>query len=409
MGKVEHMRKKKPEKNEMCEHKTIALIIPYIGGGGAERVAADLSIYFSSKGYHVIFFVQHRMSGVMVYPHEGKEVPVPMTYGYRKEGGPKTFALLYKEAGILRKLKREYRIDVSISFMPECNMLNLLSRCHDRVIVTLHNVVSKRKEIPVSICNNKWVYRYLYQTADTIVLVSKYCQRDWIKHYGDALHKTRLIYNPVRKLKDTGEDLKDYGKNLVLFLARLEGIKRPWHIIRMFSRVLEQIPDAKLLMLGDGILLSSMKALSNAMGMENSIVFAGRVGNVEDYLRAAKVSVLASASEAFPCSVIEAMKCGVPVVANDCPGGIREALGIKKQSPGNIIRQADCGLITPYLDGKKYSAAEELSIEEKYMADAVIRLLTEDSLYNSCSQNCKQRAKKFDLERIGFLWEELIW
>lgn len=287
-------------------------------------------------------------------------------------------------------------------------MMNILSRCHDKVIVTMHNVVSKRKEIPVSICNNKWVYRYLYQLADFIVFVSKYCQRDWNEHYGDALHKTRLIYNPVRKMNGTESKLTGYGNNLVLFLARFDGIKRPWHVIRMFSRVLERVPDARLLMLGEGMLLDPMKELVNAMGMGENILFAGQVGNVEDYLKIAKVSVLASASEAFPCSVIEAMKCGVPVVANDCPGGIREALGAKRKSGEHGIELAACGLITPCLDGKKYSAADELSAEEKYMADAVVRLLTEQKLYSECSRRCKQRAEKFDLERIGSIWEEII-
>ncbi len=396
------------KKNNINEKKRIAMILPSIGGGGAERVAADLSLYFSANGYDIFFFVKHRGMGTMAYPHIGHETIIPMTYMDQKKSDIKTLGTLCREAGVLRQMKKEYGIDISISFMPESNMLNLLSRYHDKVIVTIHHVVSKRRELARSVCNNKWIYRYLYQLADYIVLVSKYCQRDWIKHYGDAFHKTRLIYNPVRKMKCTDSKLTGYGSNVVLFLAKFEGIKRPWHIIRMFSRVLEKIPDAKLLMLGDGILMSSMKELSKTMGMEKNIVFAGRVENVEDYLKIAKVSVLASASEAFPCSVIEAMKCGVPVVANDCPGGIREALRIRKQSDKSEIKRADCGFITPFLDGKKYSASDELSIEEKYMADAVVRLLTGQSLYEECSQACIQRAKKYDLERIGLIWEGLI-
>lgn len=395
----------KDEEKCIDKDKTIALIVPYIGGGGAERVAADLSIYFSSQNYQVLFFVQRCLPNSEAYPYEGMQIKIPMEYIYQGDNIGNAITVLFKEAKILKQLKRKYAVDISISFMQAANLLNILSRCHDKVIVTLHNVVSKRKDILPSIYHNKWVYRYLYQRADHIVFVSKYCRNDWIRHYKDMCHKTRIIYNPVRKI---GNMEKQPGGNTILFLARFDGIKRPWHIIRMFSRVLEKIPDARLLMLGDGLLLQPMKELAGAMNLEDSVSFAGHVDHVGEYLQAAKVLVIASDSEAFPCSVLEAMQYGVPVVANDCPGGIREALGAKKDLIMPGIRKARCGLITPFLDGKRYSASDELSAEEKLMADAVVMLLRDEGLYGQYSRNCMKRAEAFVLERIGFIWEELI-
>lgn len=389
----------------MDKGKTIALIVPYIGGGGAERVAADLSIYFSSRNYQVLFFVQRHLSDAEAYPHEGVQIVVPMEYRYQGDNVGNTVTVLFKEAKILKQLKRKYAVDISISFMQAANMLNILSRCHDKVIVTLHNVVSKRKDMSPNIFHNKWVYRYLYQMADRIVFVSKYCRNDWIRHYKDMCHKTRIIYNPIREI---GNMEKRFGGDIILFLARFDGIKRPWHVVRMFSRVLEKVPDARLLMLGDGLLLQPMRELAGVMNLEDSVSFAGHVDNVEEYLQTAKVLVMASDSEAFPCSVLEAMQYGVPVVANDCPGGIREALGVKKDLIMPGIREAQCGLLTPFLDGKRYSASDELSAEEKLMADAVVMLLRDEELYERCSRNCRKRAGAFGLERIGFIWEELI-
>lgn len=389
----------------MDKDKTIALIIPYIGGGGAERVAADLSTYFSSRNYKVLFLVQRSLSDAEAYPHEGMQIVIPMEYIYQDNNMGNAITALFKEARILKQLKKKYRVDISISFMQPANMLNILSRYHDKIIVTVHNVVSKRKDMLPNIYHNKWVYRYLYQMADHIVFVSKYCRNDWIRHYRDMCHKTRMIYNPVRKI---GNMQKQLEGNTILFLARFDGIKRPWHIIRMFSRVLEKVPGARLQMLGDGLLLQPMKELADAMNLKDSVSFAGHVDHVEKYLQAAKVLVMASDSEAFPCSVLEAMQYGVPVVANDCPGGIREALGVEKDLIMPGIRNAQCGLITPFLDGKRYSASDELSTEEKLMADAVAMLLRDEELYGRCSRNCRKRAEAFDLKRIGFIWEELI-
>lgn len=389
----------------MDKSKTIALIVPYIGGGGAERVAADLSIYFSSRNYQVLFFVQRHLSDAEAYPHEGMQIVVPMEYIYQGDNVRNAITVLFKEAKILKQLKRKYAVDISISFMQAANMLNILSRCHDKVIVTLHNVVSTRKDMSPSIYHNKWVYSYLYQMADRIVFVSKYCRNDWIRHYKDMFHKTKVIYNPVREIGNMEKRLRG---NIILFLARFDGIKRPWHIIRMFSRVLEMVPDARLLMLGDGLLLQPMRELADAMNLEDSVSFAGHVDNVGEYLQTAKVLVVASDSESFSCSAVEAMQNGVPVVANDCPGGIREVLGVKKDLIMPGIRKAQCGLITPFLDGKRYSASDKLSAEEKLMADAVVMLLRDEELYEECSRNCRKRAEAFDLERIGFIWEELI-
>ena len=176
----------------------------------------------------------------------------------------------------------------------------------------------------------------------------------------------------------------------------MDNVKRPWYIIRMFSRVLSVYPDASLLMLGGGELLPEMRKLAKSMGMEKNIHFLGNVENVDDYLDISSVFVLSSASESFGCSAVEAMRCGVPIVTNDCPGGLKEILRNK------------CGIITPYLTGSQYGADDELSKEEIEMADAVIRILSEKSLYNQLSEACKEGARRFHLNRIGLRWEKEV-
>ena len=373
----------------------IAMIVPSISGGGAEKVAADLSLYFGNKGYKVIFFVRD-MPICKGYACVGKVIPIPMTYN-REPDFHKSLQTLQKEALYLKKAKEAYEIDISISFMQTSNLLNILSRAKDKVVVTLHSVVSERKECLDSIENKKKVLRYIYQLADKIIFVSKYCRKDWIRNYGDIFHKTQVIYNPIgsTRRKEKIED-KVYGERVIISIARFNSVKRPWHIVRMFSRVLMTYPDACLLMLGDGELLPFMQKLASEMGIESNIHFLGNVENIDDYLDIAKVFVLASASESFGCSVVEAMRQGVPIVANDCPGGIKEILRNK------------CGIITPYLYGNKYSANDPLSKEEISMANAVVQIFSDSSIYNKFTQTCKEKAEQFSLNHIGSIWEDKI-
>lgn len=389
----------------------IAMMIPGLSGGGAEKVAADLSVYFEQKGYEVFIFVDSRQEAIE-YQHGGKIVCVRRAAGNISENNKvEILHNLLKDADVYRKLKRRYRIDITLSFMQEHNLLNILSRCDDKVIVTIHSVMSQRKELGYFLGYGKKIFKYLYQLADRIVFVSHFCREDWINHYGDLLSKTIVIYNPVntispQKSTDKEIDNSKWGSNIVISVARLSGVKQHWHLIRAFKRVLDKCPDAQLLIAGEGILKDALKNLSVQLGIDDHIHFLGFVRNVEEYLRKAKCIVVTSASESWSCSTGEAMEQGVPVVANDCPGGIRELLGIGSQpryKNRNLI--TDCGIITPRLDGKKYIANEQLTAEENFLADGILCLLKDDSLKGAMAENCIKRIQKFKLGNIGRIWE----
>lgn len=387
---------------------TIALIIPQIGGGGAEKVAADLSLFFTKRGYRVVFFVQS-LPTQSSYEFAGEVVTVPIIGESYTGNFLLDLKLLLKQSYILRKKKKEYKVKIAISFMQNSNLINIVSKGKEKVIVTLHNVVSRRNDLQSSIAHNRWTYRFIYQMANKIIFVSKYCRNDWINHYGDMFHKTRVIYNPFgKRRKSETENTLDYGENVVISVGRMEGIKRPWHIIRMFSKVSKAIPDAKLILLGDGVLLLLMKKLAKEMGLEEKAIFLGHVKNVEKYLKIAKVFVMTSSSEAFPCSAVEAISCGVPVVANDCPGGLRECIGIKEKKIDEKLVRGICGVITPCLDGRKYTAFDSLTHEEEMMADEVIYILSDKKIQETYTSNCYKFSKKFDINRIGAMWEKLF-
>lgn len=388
--------------------KRIAIIIPHLNDGGAERVAANIGVYFESIDCEVIYFVA-RQNEETDYKHVGKVIQVPMNYhGYK---GKSQIRQLIWEASRLRKLKNKYKIDISISFMPICNLINILSKDKDKIVVSLRSVTSVMvAKNPRKIYHNKWIFRYLYQMADKIVFVSDYCRSDWKNSYGDIRHKTCVIYNPICKPENAKKENElPYGKHAVISVGRLHPIKQQWYLLRVFSEVVKECPDAQLIILGEGQLRRSLEALSKKLGISKNVHFLGRVADVESYLKAAKVFMMTSEAESFCCAILEAMQCGIPVVTNDCPGGIREVFGVgehPKYNKRNYVTK--CGVICPRLDTAKYDAYEPLTLQEKMMANAVLSIFNNDEQWKHMSENCIQNASRFTLDNIGKRWEEEV-
>lgn len=389
-------------------------MIPYLYYGGAEKVAADLSIYFNQNGYKVIIFVEGRQS-LKEYQYGGKIVCVQRFSSNFVEDEKKVFfSGLMQDVREYRALKKRYKIDITISFMQISNLINIFSRCNDKVIVTLHNVTSMRPEGALGLGYGRAIFKYLYQLADKIVFVSEYCKKDWLEHYGDLFSKTVVINNPINRNHQNDMISEKpgnwiFGQKTVISVARLEGIKQQWHLLRAFKKVIEQCPDAQLLFAGDGLLKDALQNLSKQLGIDKHVYFLGFVTDIEEYLQKVKIAVCTSASESWSCATCEAMMQGVPIVTNDCPGGIRELMGIEaypKYKNCNLI--TDCGIITPKLDGKKYSAEIPLTREECLLAEGILCLLNDEMLREKMSGKCIERAQKYKLDYIGNEWEEKI-
>jgi glycosyltransferase involved in cell wall biosynthesis len=108
---------------------------------------------------------------------------------------------------------------------------------------------------------------------------------------------------------------------LAVFVGRLDPQKElPW-LIGAFARVVREIPDAKLALVGDGSLRVELRALVSSLNLDNSVIFTGRLNGdgVLKWLRAGDVFTLISAIEGLPCSLIEAMSAGLPPVVSRIP------------------------------------------------------------------------------------------
>lgn len=371
--------------------KNIALIISSLQGGGAERCAADLSIYFSKKGYRV--YILTDVSRGITYEYSGTIVDYMVALNIPGRDG------LEKKVNELKQIKAKYEIDISISFLQLANYLNIMSKEMDKVILTTHSLNSEYAKYEKGIHWEEETCKELFQFADIITFPSEYCKKDWISHYGDANHILRTVYNPVHAMENSNKHEKE---NIIIAIGRMHAIKRQWHILNAFREVKKKCTDCKLVILGDGELRKDLEKQIRELGLEDAVELPGNVRNVQDYLEKAKVFVITSRCEAMPCSVLEAMSAGVPVVACDIPGGIREELGLgfaKTAEQYPVMGRG--GILTSYIFEERI---EEFEKKEEELANEIIRLLDDDKMREQFAEDAIESAQRFTIENIGNMW-----
>jgi sugar transferase (PEP-CTERM/EpsH1 system associated) len=109
------------------------------------------------------------------------------------------------------------------------------------------------------------------------------------------------------------------------FCGRLEPQKGVCYLLEALPQVLKRLPDAALVIVGDGYFQDDLKHQAEALGVEKSVIFVGTRRDMPRVYKALDVLVLPSLFEGMPMVLLEAMASGCPVVATDV-GGVRELI-----------------------------------------------------------------------------------
>jgi glycosyltransferase involved in cell wall biosynthesis len=107
-------------------------------------------------------------------------------------------------------------------------------------------------------------------------------------------------------------------------MGRLQHEKAYDVLLKAFSSVLKASPQAQLAILGEGPLETQLKKQAVELGIDRAVAFPGFQKNPWPYVKHVDLFVLASRFEGLPNALLEVLALGVPVVATDCPGGVRE-------------------------------------------------------------------------------------
>ena len=195
-----------------------------------------------------------------------------------------------------------------------------------------------------------------------------------------------------------------YGEHTVICVGRYVEVKQHDIAIKAFSRVVEQIEDAKLIICGEGPKQQYLESLIRSLNLQNKVFLLGFQNDITYYYEHSKVFLLTSSSESFGNVILEAMATGLPVISLNTPGGPTEILGGSNEI-ADETEYARYGIITPLLYSNKGIKVAE---QEKNLGNVVAELLMNEKMRDHYVAMSKKRAKCYEYKKIMKRWDRLI-
>lgn len=202
------------------------------------------------------------------------------------------------------------------------------------------------------------------------------------KKFDPSRVRSGLLYEELKISKD---------RPVVLFLCRLHPQKRPFLMLKIAQYVQRQLPEAAFVVIGDGPQREELMDKSNAMGLGDTVFFAGSRQEVRPYYKDAKVTLICSMKEGLALTAYESLSMGVPVVSADV-GGQRDLID---ESVGELIplmqEEEDD------FDTRVFPAAEI-----KAYGEAILSMISDGARWQELSESCRTKIQS------GFTIETMV-
>ena len=361
----------------------IALFVSSLKCGGAERVLVMLARGFLDRGYQVSVIT---LSGK---DQDFYSLPVGVNRVALDAMGNSDNPIAavvnnFKRLAKLRQAVAQVAPNLLISFVARENITLLLALWGTKypVFVTEHND-QRFRTLP-----QPWAIlrRLVYSSANAVVSVS-----EGVNQYFSWLSEDQktVIYNPFILPEQAEEPIElplgvDRSKKWLISMGRLTEQKGFDYLLEAYAQICDRFPDWQLLILGDGALGSELKLQKEQLGLADHVVFTGRVKNPFALMKQAELFVMASRFEGFPMAHGEALACGLPVIATDCPSG-----------PSEIIRDRIDGVLVP---------PHNVQALSREMAS----LMADEEQRRVLAQKTTEVTQRFSLTKVIDDWEKLF-
>lgn len=324
----------------------VAIFLPSLAGGGAERVQLTLATALQQRGYQVDLVLANAVGPLLAnVPGSLRVVDLRV----RRVAASIPF--------LVRYLRAE-RPEVVISALEHANCALLLARklsgVATKVIATTHNAThaflgagGARRTF--------WrtLMALLYPTADALVAVSQGAADDLSRAIGLERDVLTVIGNPVIApdfSERAGRPVTHPwfvagGPPVVVAVGRFVPEKDFATLVSAFAFLRRQT-QARLLLLGEGPLRQELEAQVQMLGVAEDVALPGFVPDALPYMARSAVVALSSRSEALPTVLIEALAVGARVVATNCAFG-----------PAEILEDGRLGALVPVGDAEALSQA----------------------------------------------------
>lgn len=355
------------------------LVITGLGSGGAERVLASLANAWSSRGDDITILTWDSFPAF--YPIRSSVRRVSVGLAANSSGVLNGVCANRRRIGALRRCLRQLAPDVVVSFMDRTNVLTICATfgLGTPTIVCEHNDPAQLRVGAI------WsaLRLLIYPMAGAVTFLTANVVRRWRPLLGS---KAVPMPNPVVvDEQDGGSDdrLFKHPHNLIA-VGRLVPQKGFDLLLEAFRHVAPRYEQWGLTILGEGDLRPNLERMVEKFSLGGRVHLAGRVTNPFAWFRQADLFLMTSRFEGFPCSLCEALACGLPAISFDCDSG-----------PRDIIRHEVDGLLVPPLQVEALAAAMD-----RLMADPAERA--------RFSARAPEILRRYSIHNILQRWDELF-
>lgn len=341
----------------------IALVIPTMHQGGAERVMSELANAWSNQ--------QHEIHLVLLAKSENfyriNDNVIIHNLGFSHSG---LFSKVFNELKVLfklRKILKQQKPDFVLSFMSKYNIFTILAASYLNIRVFVSDRNNPKQQLPFLI---SFLRKATYKFAHGIIAQTGLAKLTLEKSIGNR--NIAVIPNPLKSISIHENIEKD---KIILNVGRLVEEKGQKYLLEAFTKIKDT--QWKIAILGDGPLYDRLKKQAEELGLKDQIIMPGAVSEIDHWLAKASIFAFPSVSEGFPNALVEAMAAGLPCVSFDCDAG-----------PRDIIIDGKNGYLVPVRDVEVF-------------ANRLETLINNDAIRTQLSKEAARIVNDFAVEKIS--------
>lgn len=364
-------------------------IVCYPTFGGSGVVATELGMALADKGYEVHFitynqpvrldFISHKLHFHQVLI---EEYPLFQYQPYELALSTKMVEVVQKHE--LEVLHVHYAIPHAYAAFMAKQMLKEKG-VYVKVVTTLHGT-------DITLVGSHPTYKsaveFSINNSDVVTAVSNNL-KETTSHLFNIQKNIQVVYNfiDIDKYNKAGEEdcqrgaLAAPNERILTHISNFRPVKRVEDVIKVFFEVQKEVPS-KLLMIGEGPERKKAEQLTKKLGIKNKVFFLGNSTEIDKILCYSDVFLLPSKTESFGLAALEAMAAKTAIISTNT-GGLPEV---------NI--NGETGFLSDLGDVEN-------------MSKNAISILKNDLVLERFKLNAKEHAKKFSLENILPVYEDI--
>jgi glycosyltransferase involved in cell wall biosynthesis len=366
----------------------VCFVLPSLAGGGAERSAVQILNALDDERWERWMFLFAREGPFLSDLSPSIQLADATASSSR-----------WERWRALRRFVRRVRPDVVVAFLSYFSVLCAARAAgvRARVVFILETPLSAFLADTDYRWSRPWnrrafaaVTRVGCRAADLVVTTSRGVADDLVQSFGVSSERVRVVPNPVdlSAIAAAAQEPLDpadtalWTPPVIVAAGRLAEVKNYPLLVEALS-VLRQRTAARLFILGQGDQEPALRKLIEARGLGEVVHLCGFQGNPWKYIARADVFVLTSRYEGFGNVLVEAMACGVPVVATSSPGS------------RDIVNSGADGLLV-----ERHEPAA--------VAAALDRVLSDAALRRRMSETARRHAERYRTESVALAYDRVL-